>query len=107
MAALEAPARGCRYAARFVDEQAMHQFQCEHLVNRGCVVPDSVAMTVHDLFETVAIPVWSRKSSRIQQYVLQIFGQCIAIPDPKMGEFVTAQKEPLQVEPRQQMVDAS
>jgi hypothetical protein len=64
-------------------------------------------MAPHGVLETISFQVRPGKSSSVQQHLPDVFGESIAIPDPKMGELVPAKKEPFQVQRREHMIDSS
>src|SRR2546426_316392 len=69
------------------------------------VVAISLDMSGYNLFHRTALKVGSVASSRIQEHFPQVTGELIAVPDPKMVEFVPAQKKLLQMQRSQNMID--
>src|ERR1700674_2900683 len=84
----------------------MDQFQGQHLGDFNGVVPISLEMVSHDGFEGCELEVRSRKSPRVEQYFPNVSGENISVPDAEMCELVPAKKEPVELERREQMINA-
>ncbi len=84
----------------------MDEFQRQYLMDFGGVVPVSFDVTSHHRFEGIPLEVRPGKSSWVEQHFANVLGKEIPVPDPEMGKFVSAEKQSLQVERREDMVDA-
>jgi hypothetical protein len=78
----------------------VQEFQRQHIVDCGRVVPVSLHMAVHDGFKVFPFNVRSRKSTRIQEHLTNIAGLEISIPDSIMIELVPAEEEALKMKGR-------
>ncbi len=82
----------------------MHEFQGQHLVNFGRVVPPPVEVPAHHGLKALPFEVRTGKSPRIKQHFPDVLGEVIAVPDPKMTELMPAEEKPLEAEGRKEMI---
>ena len=85
----------------------MHEFQSQDLVNRGGVVPVSFEMAAHNFFDPAPLQVRPGKGSLVQKHLLHVPREGIPVPDPKVAELMHAEKKPLEMEWREQMIGPS
>lgn len=71
----------------------------------GSVVADAFDVVAYNIFHRGPLKVWAVKGPRIEQHLLNVGRQSIAIPDPKMIKLVPAEKESFGVEGRKRPVD--
>src|SRR5690349_16564267 len=83
----------------------MQKFQNEELVNSGGMVLVALQVTANGLLYCLAIEIRPRQSLGIQEHIPNISGEGVPIPNSEVVELVPAEKQPLQVQPRKQMIN--
>ena len=81
-----------------VQEKAVKEFQRQHLVDLGGVVPVSIEMAPHHGFEPIPFEIWPGKCPWVEQHLANVLGQDVPVPHTIMGELVPAQEEPFEAE---------
>jgi hypothetical protein len=64
-------------------------------------------MASHDGFKALLFDVRPGKGQRIEQYLLNILGKRIPVPKPEMQQLISTEKDSLQVERREKMINTS
>src|SRR5438445_3204101 len=67
-----------------VQEKAVQEFQCKHLVERRRVVPVSIEIASHDSFDPVSLEIRSRLRSLVEEHFPHVSGEGIAVPNSEM-----------------------
>src|SRR5262245_53796357 len=62
-------------------------------------------MSMDDGFQSLSLQIGPGQTARIQQHLLNISSQGIAVPKPEVEDFMPAKKKALQVERRERMVN--
>src|SRR5580700_9684543 len=78
----------------------------QKLVNGGGVIAVTFEVAVHDAFQGLLFDVWTRQCTRVEQYLANISGKRITIPDAEVVELVPAEEEPLQAKSREGVIGA-
>src|ERR1019366_754887 len=84
----------------------MLKFKRQQPMNLGSVVAVSLEMALHHGFNGAALDIGSRKSAWIEKDLLDVGSERVSVPDAEVTEFMSAQKKPFQMKPRQSMIDA-
>src|ERR1700687_9118 len=90
-----------------IKKETMYEFQAQHLMDLGGVVPISFEVPRHNCLYHSLVEVRPGQRCMVEQHLPNVPRQCIAVPHTVMGEFVPAEKEPLEVEGREKMIDPS
>jgi hypothetical protein len=88
-----------------VDEKAMQQLQREYPVDFVGIVPISFEVTLYHGFKRISFEVRPGKSARVKEHFLNVFGEPVPVPDPKMVILVPAEEKALEMERRHKMID--
>ena len=67
-----------------IEEKAVQKFQREQSVDLHSVVPVSFEMSVHDSFKPFAFDVGPGQRPWVEQYLPNILGKGISVPNPEM-----------------------
>src|SRR5206468_12664288 len=89
-----------------VHKESVKQFQGEKFVNLSCVVAIALQMAVDHGLNTAPVQIWACKGARVEQHLFDVACQRIAVPDPVMVQLVPAEKDTLQPEWREEMIQA-
>jgi hypothetical protein len=88
-----------------IQEEAVNQFQGEHLVEFGGVVSIPFEMTSYYSHQPFSFDIGPGKSARVEQRFLKISGEGIPVPDAEMEWLVCAQKELFGAKGRDRVVE--
>src|SRR2546426_2043438 len=83
----------------------MQEFQGQHRVDFGGVVPVSLEVALHYGLEPIPFEVRPGKASWVQQHFTNIPREGVAVPDPKMVELVPSEEKAFEAEGGKEMVD--
>src|ERR1700674_1614811 len=90
-----------------IKKESMEEFQSQHLMDLGGVVPISSEVPLHYHLDFSLVEVRPGQGSLVEQHLLYVAGKCISVPHAVMGELVPAEKEPLEVEGREKVIGPS
>jgi hypothetical protein len=93
------------FIARSDRERAMEKFERHDLVKRSRVVSVTVRVVADDSLRAAGAPDRDATGPGIEQQAFQVTRELIAIPDAEVIELVAAEKEPLEAERRDRMID--
>ncbi len=63
----------------------------------GGIIPIPFEVSAHNHLYHFPVEIWPGQRSSVEQHLPDVSGQRIAVPHAIMGEFVPAEKEPLEV----------
>lgn len=87
-----------------VEEEAVNQFQGQHLVEFGGVVSIPLDMPPYHSLKAFAFDIGPGKGARVEQHFLNIPGEGIPVPNAEMEGLVSSQEDVFEVEGRKGMV---
>ena len=83
----------------------MNQLHRQKFVNRRSMILAASQVAIDDGLNAVPLKVGPRKRPGIEQHLADVFGKSVPVPDPEMNEFVAPEKEALEMQRRQTMVN--
>src|ERR1700730_14158817 len=89
-----------------IKKETMYEFQAQQLMDLGGVVPISFEVPCHHCLYHFLLHVRPRQRCLVEQHLPDVPRQCVAVPRAIMGELVPAEKEPLEAESREKVIDS-
>src|SRR5262249_27600003 len=89
----------------WVNQEAVQEFQGQGLMNCRGGSPGSSCVALHHGFYRFPLEVGPGKGPSVKQHLPNVFREHIAVPDTEVAELVGAEKEPFEVEWREEMID--
>jgi len=85
----------------------VQELQREYFVDPAGEVPVPLEMTLYHGFERLPLKVWSRKRPAVEKHFPNILGESIPVPNSKMVELMSSEKEAFEMKLRKVMIDPS
>jgi len=81
-----------------IHEEPMDKLQRQQLVNFGCVVAIASHVALYDGFQSSSFDIRSGQRTFVKQHLPKVVRNIVPIPDSKMKELVSTEKETFQVQ---------
>src|SRR5438876_7599409 len=82
----------------------MQEFQGQHLVDLGGVVPVSLEVSCNHGLKSARFEIRPGKSASVQKHLTNIRREDVPVPDPEMVELVPSEEKAFEAEEREEMI---
>ena len=82
----------------------MQEFQGQHLVDLGGVVPVSLEVSRNYGLEPPRFEIRPRQSASVQKHLTNIWSEGVPVPDPEVVELMPSEEQALEAEDGEEMI---